>query len=405
MKNCMKRLQKKIMQNNKEWQAAYSVIEQLENAGFEAVIVGGAVRDVILGRPAHDVDVATNAMPDEVKSVFNHTVDIGIQHGTVLVIVPAGSVEVTTFRTDGEYTDHRRPEKVQFVRSLKEDLQRRDFTMNAIAMRRDGSFVDFYGGRQDIEAGVIRAVGDAQKRFSEDALRMLRAVRFSAQLGFLIDSETLKAMQNKADTISWIAKERIKAELDKLWVGQDVFNGIKKLEESNLVNYLSGTFQAGDWCEFNTQDKLLGWAYFAVLQGDQWREVLSNYRLSNKEMAFVKAVLAALQALKNGWANMDYFSHTQQELEAACYFAKLRQLDAQMPQQSIQDIQTKLPIRHKRELIVDGTDLLKWSGKKGGPWVKEALQAMLEAVVNGELQNDRQQIKHWIEHDYFKKEG
>ncbi len=401
----MKRLQKKIMQNNKEWQAAYSVIEQLENAGFEAVIVGGAVRDVILGRPAHDVDVATNAMPDEVKSVFNHTVDIGIQHGTVLVIVPAGSVEVTTFRTDGEYTDHRRPEKVQFVRSLKEDLQRRDFTMNAIAMRRDGSFVDFYGGRQDIEAGVIRAVGDAQKRFSEDALRMLRAVRFSAQLGFLIDSETLKAMQNKADTISWIAKERIKAELDKLWVGQDVFNGIKKLEESNLVNYLSGTFQAGDWCEFNTQDKLLGWAYFAVLQGDQWREVLSNYRLSNKEMAFVKAVLAALQALKNGWANMDYFSHTQQELEAACYFAKLRQLDAQMPQQSIQDIQTKLPIRHKRELIVDGTDLLKWSGKKGGPWVKEALQAMLEAVVNGELQNDRQQIKHWIEHDYFKKEG
>ncbi|GAB0166710.1 CCA tRNA nucleotidyltransferase [Lysinibacillus sp. CTST325] len=392
------------MQNNKEWQAAYSVIEQLENAGFEAVIVGGAVRDAILGRPAHDVDVATNAMPDEVKSVFNRTVDIGIQHGTVLVIVPAGSVEVTTYRTDGEYTDHRRPEEVQFVRSLKEDLQRRDFTMNAIAMRRDGSFVDFYGGRQDIEAGVIRAVGDAQKRFSEDALRMLRAVRFSAQLGFLIESETLKAMQDKADNISWIAKERIKAELDKLWVGKDVLNGIKKLEESSLVNYLNGTFQADDWNEFNTQDKLLGWAYFAVLQCDDWREVLSSYRLSNKEMAFVKAVLEALKALKSGWTKMDYFLYAQQELKAACYFAELRQLDVQMPQQSIHEIQTKLPIRHKRELIVNGTDLLKWSGKKGGPWVKEALQAMLEAVVNGELQNDRQQIKHWIEHDYFKKE-
>jgi len=404
MKNCMKRLLKEIMQNNKEWQAAYSVNEQLENAGFEAVIVGGAVRDAILGRPAHDVDVATNAMPDEVKAVFNHTVDIGIQHGTVLVIVPAGSVEVTTYRTDGEYTDHRRPEEVQFVRSLKDDLQRRDFTMNAIAMRRDGSFVDFYGGRQDIEAGVIRAVGDAQKRFSEDALRMLRAVRFSAQLGFLIESETLKAMQDKAETISWIAKERIKAELDKLWVGQDVFNGIRKLEESNLVNHLSGTFQADDWCKFSTQDKLLGWAYFAMLQGDHWREVLGDYRLSNKEMAFVKAVIAALKALKNGWTNMDYFSHTQQELEAACYFADMRKLDVQIPQQSIQEIQTKLPIRHKQELIVNGTDLLKWSGIKGGPWVKEALQAMLEAVVNGELQNDRQHIKNWIEHDYFKKE-
>lgn len=404
MKNCMKRLLKEIMQNNKEWQAAYSVIEQLENAGFEAVIVGGAVRDAILGRPAHDVDVATNAMPDEVKAVFNHTVDIGIQHGTVLVIVPAGSVEVTTYRTDGEYTDHRRPEEVQFVRSLKDDLQRRDFTMNAIAMRRDGSFVDFYGGRKDIEAGVIRAVGDAQKRFSEDALRMLRAVRFSAQLGFLIESETLRAMQDKANTISWIAKERIKAELDKLWVGKDVFNGIRKLEESSLVNHLSGTFQADDWCNFNTQDKLLGWAYFSMLQGDHWREVLGDYRLSNKEMAFVKGVLTALKALKNGWTNMDYFSHTQQELEAACYFAELRQLDVQIPQQSIQEIQTNLPIRHKQELIVKGTDLLKWSGIKGGPWVKEVLQAMLEAVVKGELQNDRQHIKNWIEHDYFKKE-
>ncbi len=398
----MKRLRKEIMQNNKEWQAAYSVIEQLESAGFEAVIVGGAVRDAILGRPAHDVDVATNAMPDEVKSVFHHTVDIGIQHGTVLVIVPAGSVEVTTYRTDGEYTDHRRPEEVQFVRSLKEDLQRRDFTMNAIAMRRDGAFVDFYGGRQDIEAGIVRAVGDAQKRFSEDALRMLRAVRFSAQLGFQIESETLKAMRDKADNISWIARERIKAELDKLWVGKDVFNGIRKLEESNLVNYLNGTFQANDWYAFNTQDKQLGWAYFAVLQGEHWREVLGDYRLSNKEMAFVKAVIEALKALTNGWTNMDYFLYTEQELEAACYFAELRQLDVQMPQQSIQEIQTKLPIRHKRELVVNGTDLLKWSGKKGGPWVKEALQAMLEAVVNGELQNDQQQIKNWIEHDYFK---
>ncbi|KOS63615.1 CCA tRNA nucleotidyltransferase [Lysinibacillus agricola] len=392
------------MQNNKEWQAAYSVIEQLENAGFEAVVVGGAVRDTILGRPAHDVDVATIAMPEEVKSIFNNTVDVGIQHGTVLVIVPAGPVEVTTYRTDGEYTDHRRPEEVQFVRSLKEDLQRRDFTMNAIAMRRDGSFVDFYGGRQDIEAGIIRAVGDAQIRFTEDALRMLRAVRFSAQLGFEIESETLQAMRNKAADISWIAKERIKAELDKLWIGKAVFNGIRELEESSLGNYLNGNFQANYWYEFNAQDKLLGWAYFALLQGDHWREVLGSYRLSNKEMAFVKAVLEALKALKNGWTNMDYFLYAQQELEAACYFAELRQLDVQMPQQSIHEIQTKLPIRHKRELIVNGTDLIKWSGQKGGPWVKEALQAMLEAVVNGKLENDRQQIKNWIEHYYFKKE-
>lgn len=397
MKICTRRLRKEIMQNNKEWQAAYSVIEQLEQAGFEAVIVGGAVRDALLNRPAHDVDVATNALPEEVKTVFQKTVDIGIQHGTVLVIVPAGPVEVTTYRTDGEYTDHRRPQNVHFVRSLKEDLQRRDFTMNAIAMRRDGSFVDYYGGRQDIEKRVIRAVGEAEKRFAEDALRMLRAIRFSAQLDFTIEANTITAIQQRAADLSFIAKERIKAELDKLWVGQTVFGGIQKLEDCGLTAYLTGDFQASQWRNFQTKDALLGWAYFALLQGTAWREVVRDYRLSNKEMAFIKSVLTAYDDLKDGWTNRHYFNYTEQELVAAQYFAQLRQLDASIPQQSIRELQAKLPIQHKQELVVNGADLLKWSGKKGGPWVKAALEDLLTAILHHELQNDRQQIKSWLE--------
>jgi len=397
MKICTRRLRKEIMQNNKEWQAAYSVIEQLEQAGFEAVIVGGAVRDALLDRPAHDVDVATNALPEEVKTVFQKTVDIGIQHGTVLVIVPAGPVEVTTYRTDGEYADHRRPQNVHFVRSLKEDLQRRDFTMNAIAMRRDGSFVDYYGGQQDIEKRVIRAVGEAEKRFAEDALRMLRAIRFSAQLDFTIEANTFTAIQQRAADLGFIAKERIKAELDKLWVGQTVFGGIQKLEDSGLTAYLTGDFQTAQWHNFQTKDALLGWAYFALLQGTAWREVVRDYRLSNKEMAFIKSVLTAYDALKDGWTNRHYFYYTEQELEAAQYFAQLRQLDASIPQQSIRELQAKLPIQHKQELVVNGADLLKWSGKKGGPWVKAALEDLLTAILHHELQNDRQQIKSWLE--------
>ncbi len=330
------------MQNNKEWQAAFFVIEQLEEAGFEAVVVGGAVRDALLDRPVHDVDVATNALPEEVKAVFKRTVDIGIQHGTVLVIVPAAPVEVTTYRTDGEYTDHRRPEAVHFVRSLKEDLQRRDFTMNAIAMRRDGSLVDYYGGQQDIEARVIRAVGEAQVRFAEDALRMLRAVRFSAQLGFSIEETTLQAMQAKAADIAFIAKERLKAELDKLWVGKDVYNGIKKLQESDLAVFLTGDFHAENWRGFCVQNKLFGWAYFALSQGEKWPDVLRCYRLSNKEMAFVKSALAAFHAFESGWTNLDYFTFREEELEAARYFAEFRQLDVPMPQESIQEAQAKL---------------------------------------------------------------
>ncbi|MBD8520372.1 CCA tRNA nucleotidyltransferase [Lysinibacillus fusiformis] len=389
------------MQNNKEWQTAYSVIEQLEQAGFEAVIVGGAVRDALLNRPAHDVDVATNALPEEVKLVFQRTVDIGIQHGTVLVIVPAGPVEVTTYRTDGEYTDHRRPDKVQFVRSLQDDLQRRDFTMNAIAMRRDGTFVDFYGGRQDIDLRIIRAVGDAQKRFAEDALRMLRAIRFSAQLDFTIAEDTLIAIQNRAADIAFIAKERIKAELDKLWLGTTVFRGLQKLEESGLADYLPGSFQADRWYEFQTVDKHVGWAYFALLQGANWQEILRDYRISNKEMAFVKSVLTAYEALKSGWTNTHYFTYKEQELEAAIYFAKLLQFDVRLPSEPIYVLQDKLPIRQKQDMVVNGANLLKWSGKKGGPWVKEVLEDILEAIIHNELANDQQQIKNWLDHNYF----
>lgn len=387
------------MQNNKEWQAAFSVIEQLEQAGFEAVVVGGAVRDAILNRPAHDVDVATNALPQEVKAVFERTVDIGIQHGTVLVIVPDGPVEVTTYRTDGEYTDHRRPEEVYFVRSLQQDLQRRDFTMNAIAMRRDGSYIDYYDGRKDIEAGIIRAVGEAKVRFAEDALRMLRAVRFSAQLSFSIEALTLQAMQEKASDIAWVAKERIKAELDKLWIGKDVYNGLKKLEESGLVNVLQGDFLAEQWRDFTVQTPIGGWAYFALIQGEHWQEVLRSYRLSNKEMAFVKAVLSAFHALQNGWTNMDYFTYSLEELETAHSFAQLTQ-PFNLSQQSIREAKARLPIQQRQDLIVNGLDLLQWSGQKKGPWLKDALQQILTAVVNGELANERNAIKNWCEQQY-----
>lgn len=169
--------------NSKEWQAAFEVIATLQQAGFEAYVVGGAVRDTLLGKAVNDVDVATSALPHEVKPLFATTVDVGIEHGTVLIVHPLAPVEVTTFRVDGEYTDHRRPQQVQFVRELREDLARRDFTINAMALQQDGTVIDYFNGQQDLQQQVIRAVGNAKERFAEDALRMLRAVRFTSQLG------------------------------------------------------------------------------------------------------------------------------------------------------------------------------------------------------------------------------
>ncbi len=205
------------------------IITKLENAGYEAYAVGGCVRDTLLGRTPNDWDITTSARPVEIKKIFRHTVDTGIQHGTVTVLVyPADSekdrhpaaYEVTTYRIDGEYEDCRHPKEVTFTASLAEDLKRRDFTINAMAYSSRGGLVDLYGGREDLRKKVIRCVGDPEERFGEDALRMLRAVRFSAQLGCTIDDSTAGAVSRMSARLGRISAERIRDELVKLITSQ-----------------------------------------------------------------------------------------------------------------------------------------------------------------------------------------
>lgn len=194
------------------------IIETLEMAGHEAYAVGGCVRDSILGRTPEDWDITTSAQPGQVKRLFGHTVDTGIEHGTVTVLLDRQGYEVTTYRIDGEYTDSRHPKEVHFTDSLREDLRRRDFTINAMAYNEKSGLVDAFGGLGDLKDGVIRCVGDARERFGEDALRMLRAVRFAAQLGFAIDPDTQNAVRQMAGTLKNISAERIHTELVKLLV-------------------------------------------------------------------------------------------------------------------------------------------------------------------------------------------
>ena len=191
------------------------IIGKLTENGYEAYAVGGCVRDSILRRVPGDWDVTTSAKPDQVKNIFRRTIDTGIQHGTVTVMLNHKGYEVTTYRVDGEYEDSRHPKNVEFTSSLFEDLRRRDFTINAMAYNEDNGIVDEFEGMRDIEKGIIRCVGDPKERFSEDALRMLRAVRFSAQLGFSIDDNTSEAIKKLAPSISKISQERIHAELGK----------------------------------------------------------------------------------------------------------------------------------------------------------------------------------------------
>lgn len=194
------------------------IIHTLERHGYEAYAVGGCVRDSLLGRTPQDWDITTSAKPEQVKELFTHTIDTGIEHGTVTVMMERMGYEITTYRIDGEYEDARHPKEVTFTADLYEDLRRRDFTINAMAYNETQGLVDAFDGIKDLEQGCIRCVGDPRERFTEDALRMLRAVRFAAQLGFTVEEKTRQAIRELAGTIAKVSAERIQMELGKLLV-------------------------------------------------------------------------------------------------------------------------------------------------------------------------------------------
>lgn len=196
--------------------AAEEIIRKLNAHGYEAYVVGGCVRDMMLGREPGDWDITTSARPEQVKQVFRRTVDTGIQHGTVTVMMGREGFEVTTYRIDGEYSDGRHPDSVEFTPNFTDDLKRRDFTINAMAYNSEIGFVDKFGGAEDLKSQIIRCVGEPMDRFTEDALRILRAIRFSAQLGFSIEERTLKAISVIAPNLRHVSKERIQVELTKL---------------------------------------------------------------------------------------------------------------------------------------------------------------------------------------------
>lgn len=206
--------------------AGNKAIEALAAAGYEAYFVGGCVRDVLLGQAPNDFDVTTSALPEETLSVFEgfRVVPTGLKHGTVTVLIDGEPIEITTFRSDGEYSDHRHPESVTFSRNLSEDLCRRDFTVNAMAYSEKTGLVDLFGGASDLKNGIIRAVGEPEKRFTEDALRILRAARFASQKGFSIEPVTAKAMKKCLHLLDYVSAERIFSELKKLLMGKGVLD-------------------------------------------------------------------------------------------------------------------------------------------------------------------------------------
>ncbi|MCH5213118.1 MAG: CCA tRNA nucleotidyltransferase [Oscillospiraceae bacterium] len=216
---------------------ANRIIQQLNNCGYKAFIAGGAVRDLIMGKTPHDYDIATSAPPSEIKKVFRHTIDTGIKHGTVTVVDNKTGYEVTTFRRDGSYADGRRPSSVEFMSDPKEDCRRRDFTINAMMYSPTSGILDFFGGENDIKRRIIRCVGEPERRFKEDALRMMRAIRFRAVLGFEIDKKTENAIKKCSVLIKKVSAERIRDELNKILLSEHP-DYIRDLNRLGLLKYI-----------------------------------------------------------------------------------------------------------------------------------------------------------------------
>lgn len=222
-----------MTKTNKFKPESKTAIGNLKSKGFEAFLIGGSVRDFVMGLPIGDIDITTNATPDEVKQVFSdfRVIETGIKHGTVTVLINNEPLEITTYRSEGTYSDNRHPDSVTFSKSLADDVVRRDFTMNGIAYDFDKGFCDLVGGLEDIKNKTIRCIGNAETRFNEDALRILRAMRFSAVLGFEIEEETKKAIHNCRDLLKNISAERIREEFTKLLCGKNAYNVLQDFSD------------------------------------------------------------------------------------------------------------------------------------------------------------------------------
>ncbi|MEK3934727.1 CCA tRNA nucleotidyltransferase [Sporosarcina sp. FSL W7-1349] len=388
--------------------AGKKAIAALEKEGYEAVFVGGAVRDFLLGKPAKDFDIATSAEPTEVKAVFPNTVDVGIAHGTVLVLLDGEAIEVTTYRTEGTYSDHRRPDEVQFVRSLQEDLARRDYTINALAVTREGKLIDLFGGKDDLELGVIRAIGKATERFDEDALRMVRAIRFSSVLDFTIEDNTCEAIGKKKALLRHIAIERIKAEMDKLFTGINPVKAFRYAADTGLSGVLPLFPEDGAalarTAPYETASE--GWASLMAAGKFGSSEVARAYKLSNREKEFLHNVEDLME--KRGtrpYTVEDFYTYAMDVL-LVCE-KLLRKLAPRIEPTSFEEMERRhreLPIRSKADLAVRGSDLIGWAGVRGGKWTGDWIQKIESAVLHGKCTNDPDDIKGWFLNEFNREE-
>ncbi|WP_191560983.1 CCA tRNA nucleotidyltransferase [Metabacillus idriensis] len=392
---------------NKEFQEALPVIRRLKEHGYEAYFVGGSVRDALLGKKIKDVDIASSATPDQVRSLFSRTVDIGSEHGTMIVILNGLHYEVTTFRTEKAYKDNRRPSEVTFVSSLKEDLKRRDFTVNAMAMDEEGTIIDYFRGREHADLKVITTVGSPHERFSEDALRMLRAIRFVSQLEFTLSTDTLSSIRENAQLLSKISVERKTMEFEKIMAGRGSERALKLVADTGIYEHLpclktkKQQFLQLSGLPFHllSANEERWTALIYVLKISETEQFLREWKLSNRQIEMIaKNILFLKERVNRKWTKQLLYESGLQcalQVEAVKNLIEGNVLSNE-GRSELKALYQSLPIHSKNELEFGGTDLLQLSNQKPGPWMGELIKKIELAVVNDEVDNSKEAIKEML---------
>ena len=406
------------MINHEPMQSALPVLDRLCES-YEAVFVGGCVRDALLGDEVTDVDIATSALPEQVMTLFPRTLPTGLQHGTVTVITEQGHFEVTTYRKESAYEGYRRPSKVEYIPSLTEDLRRRDFTINAMAMDREGRIIDPFDGQRDLEQRVIRCVGDPDARLQEDALRMLRGIRFAARLQARVDSGTWEAMLHHRALLRHIAMERVGVELDKMIGGPDPDQACVLLAESELLLHTREPLVISTKLAHSKITGLDGlpesdarWIALSILVGMNSREseaMLRSLRYSARRANGIGAAVAFHQRMlafgegepgettdRERWIRLVV---EQGRTPAASWLGVFASgiLTLQPITRSSHQLQqwlNELTPATLQELAVSGHDIHKLLDRRPGPWMKSMLQQLLLEAALGWVDNTREALEH-----------
>ncbi|WP_299322505.1 CCA tRNA nucleotidyltransferase [uncultured Gemella sp.] len=379
-----------MVRNNfkNKFKGAIDILKIFNQKGYEAYFVGGCVRDYLLGEDFSDIDITTNALPDEVKKVFRKSIDTGIQHGTVTILVNGDSYEVTTFRTEEDYTNHRSPEKVEFVSNLREDLDRRDFTINAMALDYNGKLFDYHNGDQDLNSKIIRTVNNPNERFYEDALRMLRAFRFSSKLGFEIENNTLNAIKRNAELIKFVSIERIVNEFKKLLAGKGNLRSLELLIDSKLNSYIPFFDEVDEVQDFLSYSFCQSLYILAKLNNISF-EKLRDLKLSNKEIKKIKEYERInLEFIDNIPLELILYKYDKDDIHFIIdYFGYCDKKEIDI---------INLPITSFNDIAITSTEIISIIDKSPGPWIKEVTKKLEEAILLNKIDNTEKNIVDFL---------